>query len=82
MVVLWGGARSPHEKEMTVRRWFMMLGCLIAVVLCHGFLGCFCAFGKKASYYILTLFLFFVFNDIKKKKKEYKEILYRGFWRI
>ena len=34
---------------MTAGRCFMMLGCLIAVVVCHGFLECFglfCAFGK------------------------------------
>ena len=57
----------------------MMLGCLIAVVLCHWFLGCFCAFGKKASYYILTLFSFFVFNDIKKRKKNIKRYYIGGF---
>ena len=76
-----GRTRSPKEKNdgkaVVYDAWVSDSGCIVS----RGF-GVFLCFWKKASYYILALFLFFVFNDIKKKKKEYKEILHRGFWRI
>ena len=77
-----GRVRSPHGKNdgatVVYDAWVSDSGCIGSWF----FWDFFVLLEKKLLIYIFTIFLFFVFNDIKKKKKEYKEILHRGFREI